>query len=71
MDQINQENVGVGLDRGNEYTKDGFEPANPIRDSGELHPRPRRLLILACSATKRHDPDPISARERYDGCMER
>jgi hypothetical protein len=33
----------------------------PITD-----PRPRRLLILACSATKRHDPDPIPARDRYD-----
>jgi hypothetical protein len=34
-------------------------------------PLPRRLLILACSATKRHDSDPIPARDRYDGCMER
>jgi hypothetical protein len=30
-------------------------------------PRPRRLLILACSATKRHDPDRIPARDRYHG----
>jgi hypothetical protein len=30
-------------------------------------PRPRRLLILACSATKRYDPAPIPARDRYDG----
>ncbi len=30
-------------------------------------PRPRRLLILACSATKRHTPDRIPARDRYDG----
>jgi hypothetical protein len=30
-------------------------------------PLPRRLLILAYSATKRHDPDPIPARDRYDG----
>jgi hypothetical protein len=30
-------------------------------------PRPRRLLILACSGTKRHDPNPIPARDRYDG----
>jgi hypothetical protein len=28
---------------------------------------PRRLLILACSATKRHDPNPIPARDRYHG----
>lgn len=30
-------------------------------------PCPRRLLILACSATKRHDPDPIPATDRYRG----
>ncbi|MGC8733098.1 MAG: hypothetical protein ACP5RC_12710, partial [Halothiobacillaceae bacterium] len=30
-------------------------------------PRPRRLLILACAATKRHQPDRIPARDRYDG----
>jgi hypothetical protein len=30
-------------------------------------PRPRRLLILACSVTKRHDTHPIPARDRYDG----
>jgi hypothetical protein len=30
-------------------------------------PLPRRLLILACSATKRHDPAPLPARDRYDG----
>jgi hypothetical protein len=30
-------------------------------------PLPRRLLILACSATKRHEPDPIPAIDRYDG----
>jgi hypothetical protein len=29
--------------------------------------RPRRLLVLACSATKRPDPDRIPARHRYDG----
>ncbi len=29
--------------------------------------RPARLLILACSATKRHDPERIPAIERYDG----
>ncbi len=27
----------------------------------------RRLLILACSATKRHDPGLMPARMRYDG----
>jgi hypothetical protein len=27
-------------------------------------PRLRWLLILACSATKHHDPDPIPARDR-------
>jgi hypothetical protein len=30
-------------------------------------PIPRRLLILACSATKRPDPAPIPARDRYHG----
>jgi hypothetical protein len=30
-------------------------------------PLPRRLLILACSATKRHDLAPLPARDRYDG----
>lgn len=30
-------------------------------------PLPRRLLILACSATKRSDQAPIPARDRYDG----
>jgi hypothetical protein len=34
--------------------------------SGPL-PIPRRLLIMACSATKRPDPAPIPARDRYDG----
>jgi len=29
--------------------------------------RPRRLLVLACSATKRPDPGRIPARHRYDG----
>jgi hypothetical protein len=28
---------------------------------------PRRLLILACFATKRPDPAPMPARDRYDG----
>ena len=28
---------------------------------------PRRLLVLACSATKRHDIDRIPGRDRYDG----
>ncbi len=32
-------------------------------------PHPRRLLILACSATKRHAPDSIPARDRYDGSL--
>jgi hypothetical protein len=31
---------------------------------------PKRLLILACSATKRRAPDPIPARDRYDGSVE-
>lgn len=31
------------------------------------HTRRRRLVILACSATKRPDPGYIPARERYDG----
>lgn len=31
------------------------------------HPPPRRLLILACSATKRDDPTYMPAIERYDG----
>jgi len=30
-------------------------------------PRPRRFLVLACSATKRPDPGRIAARQRYDG----
>jgi len=30
------------------------------------HPTPRRLLILACSATKRDDPTYMPAIERYD-----
>jgi hypothetical protein len=33
-------------------------------------PRPRRLVILACSTTKRHDPNPIRGRDRYDGKVE-
>jgi hypothetical protein len=32
-------------------------------------PIPRRFLILACSATKRPDPAPIPARDRYDGLL--
>jgi hypothetical protein len=28
---------------------------------------PRRLLILACTATKRHDPNPMPALLRYNG----
>jgi hypothetical protein len=32
-----------------------------------LHHQPRRLLLLACTATKRADPHPIPAIERYDG----
>ena len=31
------------------------------------HPPPRRLLILACSATKRDGPKYMPAIERYDG----
>lgn len=31
------------------------------------HPRPARLLVLACSATKRADPEPMPALARYDG----
>jgi hypothetical protein len=29
--------------------------------------RPQRLLVLACSAVKRHDPGRIPARDRYNG----
>jgi hypothetical protein len=32
-----------------------------------LQHQPRRLLLLACTATKRADPHPIPAIERYDG----
>jgi hypothetical protein len=40
----------------------------PIPMAGERPSAPpHRLLILACSATKRHDQDRIPARDRYDG----
>ena len=29
--------------------------------------RPQRLIVLACTATKRVDPDPLLAIRRYDG----
>jgi hypothetical protein len=29
--------------------------------------RPQRLIVLACTATKRADPDPLLAIRRYDG----
>jgi hypothetical protein len=29
--------------------------------------RPKRLILLACTATKRADPDPLIAIRRYDG----
>jgi hypothetical protein len=29
--------------------------------------RPKRLIVLACTATKRADPDPLIAIRRYDG----
>ena len=32
-----------------------------------MHDPPHRLLILACTATKRHDLAPLPALQRYDG----
>jgi hypothetical protein len=32
-----------------------------------LHTIPKRLILLACTATKRADPDPLPAIRRYDG----
>ena len=31
------------------------------------NPPPKRLILLACTATKRADPDPLPAIQRYDG----
>jgi hypothetical protein len=32
-----------------------------------MHDPPHRLLVLACTATKRHDRGPLPALQRYDG----
>ncbi len=42
------------------------ERPSPPQKDGAPH-EPHRLLILACSATKRHDPGWIDAIDRYDG----
>ena len=38
-----------------------------VERSSSLKHQPRRLILLACTATKRSEPDLLPAIERYDG----
>lgn len=41
--------------------------ASKTPERGDATPKPPRLLIMACSASKRPNPAPMPARDRYDG----